>query len=102
MHPYKETSPCFQVHGTDKDSITRLRPIIAFFASTVVCALNAGEVREGLVAQLLPHLVSALKSKALEYKMAAYMILGQLVDRARLESGIVKKLVTVLAKVGTG
>ncbi|XP_068160889.1 HEAT repeat-containing protein 1 isoform X2 [Antennarius striatus] len=71
---------------------SQLRVVFSFYASTVVSALEADRLTEGVVSTLLPYVQQGLKAPLADYKAASYMIVCQLAVRAGLEDGLVDAL----------
>ncbi|XP_064487187.1 HEAT repeat-containing protein 1-like [Ornithodoros turicata] len=84
---------------THESSSTALRPVMGFYVSSVVGALEfADKVKNKMIATLLPYILRGLNSDMSDYMAATYMILSQLARRAVLEKEFLKEVVIRLVK----
>ncbi|KAL4236600.1 HEAT repeat-containing protein 1 [Mactra antiquata] len=77
---------------------SKCRVLYSFYATTVIGVLDSTDMTETLLSALLLHLTTGMKSTANEYKAATYMILAQLLHKAKLKSDLLKSLQNILAK----
>lgn len=89
----------FQLHGDGKKSVPQLKVLFSFYTTTVIGVLESGTVTERVLSSLLPPLSEGLKSKMSEHKAASYIILAQLLHKAKLEPSLLKILMLSLTKV---
>uniref|UniRef100_A0A1Y7VNG8 HEAT repeat-containing protein 1 n=1 Tax=Mus musculus TaxID=10090 RepID=A0A1Y7VNG8_MOUSE len=86
----------------DPGSSTRLRVLLAFYASTIVSALVAAEnLSDNVVAKLFPYIQKGLKSSLPDYRAATYMIICQISVKVTMEDTFVKSLASQLIKTLT-
>ena len=77
-----------------------LRSVLALYCSTVVLVLNTESgTSEEIIGRLLPYLLRGTKSRAVEYRAASYMIVGQLVSLTTLDERLVTSLLEAVTKV---
>lgn len=84
---------------TEKGEIPKCRVLFSFYATTVIGVLETGPVTEVVLSTLLPHISKGMKSEVTEYKAASYMVLAQLLHKAKLKQDLIKTLQQILAKV---
>ncbi|XP_074642790.1 HEAT repeat-containing protein 1-like [Tubulanus polymorphus] len=87
-----------KIHGNASNNSTSLRVIMSFYATTVVGALENGNVKEEMIAKLLPYLTQGFKSKNIEYKASSYMIMSQLVTKAKIKKEFFANTLPALSK----
>ncbi|XP_075780923.1 HEAT repeat-containing protein 1 [Pelodiscus sinensis] len=86
----------FSVH---RDSVSQLRVLFTFYASTIVSALGAVEkITDTIVSKLLPYIQKGLKSSLVDYKAATYMIICQLAMKVTMETSLVQSLTLQISK----
>ncbi|XP_077201538.1 HEAT repeat-containing protein 1 [Paroedura picta] len=80
-------------------SVSQLRVLFTFYASTIVSALGAVEtITDTIVSKLLPYIQKGLKSSLADYRAATYMIVGQLAVKMTMEMSLVLALVLQISK----
>uniref|UniRef100_A0A8C0GTH9 HEAT repeat-containing protein 1 n=1 Tax=Chelonoidis abingdonii TaxID=106734 RepID=A0A8C0GTH9_CHEAB len=86
----------FSVHH---GSISQLRVLFTFYASTIVSALGAVEkITDTIVSKLLPYIQKGLKSSLVDYRAATYMIICQLAVKVTMETSLVQSLMLQISK----
>lgn len=71
-----------------------LQTIFAFFSTSIIGALEVSEaVSESQIVSILPVLIKAFKSNAIDFVAASFMITAQLVSKARLSKKLLTQLV---------
>ncbi|XP_052257206.1 HEAT repeat-containing protein 1-like isoform X2 [Dreissena polymorpha] len=83
---------------SELDQVPKCRVLFSFYTTTVIGVLESGAVTEVLLAMLVPHLSRGMQSRIQEFKAASYMILAQLLFKAKLKSSLLKTLQQVIAK----
>ncbi|XP_061667288.1 HEAT repeat-containing protein 1 isoform X2 [Syngnathoides biaculeatus] len=95
----KMVSTSIQAFSGYSQSFSQLRVVFSFYASTVVCALDAvDKVSDAIVAKLLPYVQKGLKSTVADYKASTYMIVCQMAAKAPLEADLVGTLAAHVGK----
>uniref|UniRef100_A0A8C3TAF6 HEAT repeat-containing protein 1 n=1 Tax=Chelydra serpentina TaxID=8475 RepID=A0A8C3TAF6_CHESE len=86
----------FSVHH---GSVSQLRVLFTFYASTIVSALGAVEkITDTIVSKLLPYVQKGLKSSLVDYRAATYMIICQLAMKVTMETSLVQSLTLQISK----
>ncbi|XP_030412821.1 HEAT repeat-containing protein 1 isoform X4 [Gopherus evgoodei] len=86
----------FSVHH---GSVSQLRVLFTFYASTIVSALGAVEkITDTIVSKLLPYIQKGLKSSLVDYRAATYMIICQLAMKVTMETSLVQTLMLQISK----
>ncbi|CAM5101904.1 unnamed protein product [Eretmochelys imbricata] len=86
----------FSVHD---GSVSQLRVLFTFYASTIVSALGAVEkITDTIVSKLLPYVQKGLKSSLVDYRAATYMIICQLAMKVTMETSLVQSLTLQISK----
>nr|XP_056709237.1 HEAT repeat-containing protein 1 [Euleptes europaea] len=80
-------------------SLSQMRVLFTFYASTIVSALGAAEtITDTIVSKLLPYIQKGLKSSLADYRAATYMIVGQLAAKMTMEMSLVHALALQISK----
>ncbi|XP_033736713.1 HEAT repeat-containing protein 1-like isoform X2 [Pecten maximus] len=87
-----------KVHIQYSEKLPHLRTLFSFFTTTIIGVLDSGNVKEELVATLLTHISHGLRSKVLNYKAASYMIMAQLLFKAKLQKSLLETLMNGMCK----
>uniref|UniRef100_A0A6J0T712 HEAT repeat-containing protein 1 n=1 Tax=Pogona vitticeps TaxID=103695 RepID=A0A6J0T712_9SAUR len=83
-------------------SLSQMRVLFTFYASTVVSALGAApRITDTLVSKLLPYIQKGLKSSLVDYRAATYMIVSQLAVKMTMEKSLVHSLTLLISKTLT-
>lgn len=77
-----------------------LQVYYAFFCTTVIGALDTAKINESHVSHIYAATRKGLKSNSIDFCAASLMIIGQLVNKTKLQSKILNKIVGQLLKVG--
>ncbi|KAK3612581.1 hypothetical protein CHS0354_042081 [Potamilus streckersoni] len=95
-------SKSLKVYDTAKSQIPQLKVLFSFYTTTIIGVLELNNVTETLVSLLLPLLSNGLRSHILDYRVASYMILSQLLHKTKLKWSLLKTLQQVLCKFASG
>lgn len=76
-----------------------LQVYYGFFCTTVIGALEVAKINETHVTDIYAAVRKGLKSNSIDFCAASLMIIGQLVNKAKLQQKILSKLVSRLIKV---
>ncbi|OWF38112.1 HEAT repeat-containing protein 1-like [Mizuhopecten yessoensis] len=87
-----------KVHIQYSEKLPHLRTLFSFFTTTVIGVLDSEKVKEELVSTLLAHISHGLRSKILDYKAASYMIMAQLLFKAKLQKTLLETLMNGMCK----
>nr|XP_014340340.1 PREDICTED: HEAT repeat-containing protein 1 [Latimeria chalumnae] len=80
-------------------SAAQLRVLFSFYASTIVCALDAAEkITDTIIAKLLPYIQKGLKSPLPDYRAATFMIVCELGVKVVLEASLLNTLTLQICK----
>uniref|UniRef100_A0A8D2JAB7 HEAT repeat-containing protein 1 n=1 Tax=Varanus komodoensis TaxID=61221 RepID=A0A8D2JAB7_VARKO len=81
------------------ESLSQMRVLFTFYASTIVSALGAAEnITDTLVSRLLPYIQKGLKSSLVDYRAATYMIISQLAVKMTMEKSLLHSLMLQISK----
>ena len=74
--------------------------MVSFYTCTLLGTLqHRDDIREALVGVLVPSLLRGLKSKCVDFKAGAYMVLSQLVTHTNLQTEFLNQLLPYITKV---
>lgn len=76
----------------------KLRIWMSFYVSSIVAALDSGNVSDMLVAKLLPYIQKGLKTSLVEYKSSTLIIICQLASKSVLAPSLVKALASQVSR----
>ncbi|KAL5015995.1 hypothetical protein ScPMuIL_005584 [Solemya velum] len=87
-----------KLHKGDNKSVPQLKVLFSFYTTTVIGVLESDTVTERVLSTVIPPLTKGLKSKMTEYKAASFMILAQLLHKAKLKPSLLKTLMNAMTK----